>query len=137
MAGAEKKLAQEPQVERMFEEIVETQTAGSPMNQKVRRTNLKDAEIVRIFGARGVSSSRFIVKQLTALKGLAKRQMKKTKTVKELEKRDEQFQKIKKIKEDFFKRGLPVLSIDTKKKEFIGRFYREGKSYCEAFVRGL
>ena len=61
--------------------------------------------------------------QLTALKGFVKRKMKKTKTVKEVENRDQQFQKIKEKKEDFLGRGLPVLSIDTKKKEFIGQFY--------------
>ena len=28
-------------------------------------------------------------------------------------------------------KGLPILSVDTKKKEFIGQFYRHGKSYCQ------
>jgi len=93
------------------------------MNEKVRWTNLKDSELVRLYESRGLSVSRFMVKQLTALKGFVKRKMKKTKTVKEVENRDQQFQKIKEKKEDFLGRGLPVLSIDTKKKEFIGQFY--------------
>lgn len=113
---------------------MESQTAGSPMNEKVRWTNLKDTEIVRVFEKRGLLISRFTVKQLTAVKGFVKRTMKKTKTAKEVAKRDEQFQNIKKIKADFLRRGLPVLSVDTKKKEFIGEFYRAGKSYCQAAV---
>ena len=92
---------------------MESQIAGSPMNEKVRWTNLKDGEIVRIFEQQGVSITRFIAKQWTTLKGLAKRQMKKTKTAKEVEKRDEQFQRITDLKADFVGRGLPVLSIDT------------------------
>ena len=128
MAGEEKKLKNEPQLERLFEELIENQTAGSPMNEKVRWTNLKDGEIVNLFEQKGVSITRFIAKQLTQLKGLVKRKMKKTKTAKEVENRDEQFQRIAELKADFFGRGLPVLSIDPKKKEFIGQFYRAGKS---------
>ncbi len=133
-AVGEKKLASEPDLATIFEEIVQSQIAGSPMNEKVRWTNLKDSELVRLYESRGLSVSRFMVKQLTALKGFVKRKMKKTKTVKEVENRDQQFQKIKEKKEDFLGRGLPVLSIDTKKKEFIGQFYRAGKSYCSEAV---
>ena len=113
LAEEEKKLANEPRLEPLFEELIESQIAGSPMNEKVRWTNLKDGEIVRLFEQRGVSITRFIAKQLTTLKGLAKRQMKKTKTAKEVENRDEQFQRIEELKADFGGRGLPVLSIDT------------------------
>jgi len=134
LAAAEKKLASEPHLVTIFEELVESQIAGSPMNEKVRWTNLKDIEIVRLFEKQGLAASRFMVKQLTALKGLVKRKMKKTKTAKEVENRDEQFQKLQTLKADYLKRGLPVLSVDTKKKEFIGEFYRAGKSYCQAAV---
>ncbi len=115
----------------MFDEIVESQTAGSPMNEKVRWTNVKDSQIVKLFGRKGLQTSRFIVKQLTKLKGLVKRKMSKTMTLKEVENRAEQFENIKRIKEKFVNRGLPILSVDTKKKEFIGQFYRAGKSYCQ------
>ena len=49
----------------MFDEIVESQTAGSPMNEKVRWTNLNDSQLVKLFGRKGLQTSRFIVKQLT------------------------------------------------------------------------
>lgn len=137
MAAEEKKLENEPHLESLFEEIIESQIAGSPMNEKVRWTSLKDGEIVRLFEQKGVSITRFIANQLTTLKGLAKRRMKKTKTAKEVENRDEQFGRIEELKADFGGRGLPILSIDTKKKEFIGQFYRAGKSYCEKAVEVL
>ncbi len=41
--------------------------------------------------------------------------------------RDAQFQKITRLKKQYLKAGLPVLSMDTKKKELLGNFFREGK----------
>ena len=102
------------------------------MNEKVRWTNLKTSAIVRLFGEKGVETSRFIVHQLTKLKGFVKRKMSKTMTIKEVVNRDEQFQQISKTVAEFKQKGLPILSIDTKKKEFIGQFYRAGKSSCQA-----
>lgn len=130
----EKKLENEPYLQEVLVGIIENQIAGSPMREEVRWTSLKDSQIVRLFGEKGHSISRFIVKQLTDLAGLAKRQMRKTKTAKEALGRDEQFQRIASLKGDYQARGLPILSVDTKKKEFIGQFYRDGKSYCEEAI---
>ena len=41
--------------------------------------------------------------------------MRKCKTLKEVENRNEQFEYIAKLKNRFIKKKLPVLSIDTKK----------------------
>ena len=107
------------------------------MNEKVRWTNLKTSELVKLFGEKGVETSRFIVNQVAKTQGFVKRKMSKKMTIKEVENRDEQFQQIAKTVAEFKAKGLPVLSIDTKKKEFIGQFYREGKSYCQAAVKVL
>jgi hypothetical protein len=101
------------------------------MNEKVRWTNLKTSDVVRLFGEKGVETSRFMVTQLTKLKGFVRRKMSKTMTIKEVKNRDEQFQQITKTVAEFKQKGLPILSVDTKKKEFIGQFYRHGKSYCQ------
>ena len=84
LAAGEKKLVGEPHLAEVFAVIIENQIAGSPMLEKVRWTSLKDSQIVRLFGGKGHSISRFMVKQLTDLAGLAKRQMKKSKTTKEV-----------------------------------------------------
>ena len=52
--------------------------------------------------------------------GFVKRKMRKCKTMKDVTNRNEQFERIAKIKKQFIRRKLPVLSIDTKKKELIG-----------------
>lgn len=60
--------------------------------------------------------------------------MRKARTIKEVAHREEQFQKIAALQAAFRQQGLPILSIDTKKKEFIGQLYRAGKSYCAQAV---
>ena len=110
-------------------------TAGSPRQEKARWTNLKTCDLVKILAAKGWPTSRFIVQQLTQAKGLGQRKMSKMLTIKEVAKRDEQFQAIAKTVAEFKRKGLPILSIDTKKKEFIGQLYRAGKSYCAAAIK--
>jgi hypothetical protein len=43
--------------------------------------------------------------------------------------RDRQFKYIAALKAQFLGQGLPVISVDTKKKELIGSYRREGKSW--------
>jgi hypothetical protein len=45
--------------------------------------------------------------------------------------RDEQFRYIASQKEAFIAEGLPVISVDTKKKELIGNFRQKGKNWCK------
>lgn len=48
--------------------------------------------------------------------------------MKDVKDRDAQFRNIADIREAAAAIGLPVISIDTKKKELIGNFKREGKA---------
>lgn len=48
--------------------------------------------------------------------------------------RNAQFENIAKLKERYLKKGLPVVSIDTKKKELIGNFYRDGVIATQATI---
>ena len=41
--------------------------------------------------------------------------------------RNAQFEKIARLKKKYLNAGLPVISIDTKKKELLGDFYRDGR----------
>jgi len=43
--------------------------------------------------------------------------------------RDRQFQYFSGVKQDFLDRGLPVISVDSKKRELIGNFYNAGRTY--------
>jgi hypothetical protein len=44
--------------------------------------------------------------------------------------RDEQFRYIAARRQAFQSAGLPVISVDTKKKELIGNFRSQGRSWC-------
>lgn len=45
--------------------------------------------------------------------------------------RNAQFETITRLKADFLGAGLPVISIDTNKKELLGNFYRGGRVYTQ------
>lgn len=45
--------------------------------------------------------------------------------------RDEQFRYIASRRDSFGSAGLPIISVDTKKKELIGNFRRPGKTWCK------
>jgi hypothetical protein len=117
-------------IDEMFLEIIKDNTAGSPMDEKVRWTNLGLKAISRAFKEKGYEVSEYVVKQLLKKHKYVKRKMKKTKTVKETAERNEQFEKIKELRDKYIKDGNIVISIDVKKKEVIGIFYHEGRWYC-------
>ena len=50
--------------------------------------------------------------------------------------RNAQFENITRIKSEFAMTGNPMISMDTKKKEYLGNFYRDGRVYTleEALV---
>jgi hypothetical protein len=103
-------------IDEIFLEIVKDHTAGSPMAEEVKWTNLGLKAISGEFRARGYNVSEYVVKQLLKKHKYVKRKMQKTKTVKEAEYRNEQFKNINELKEEYMDRGDPVISLDVKKK---------------------
>jgi len=55
--------------------------------------------------------------------------------MKKVEHRNEQFENIARLKKDYQKSGNPIISMDTKKKEYLGNFYRDGRLYTTEEVR--
>jgi hypothetical protein len=51
--------------------------------------------------------------------------------MKATEHRNEQFENIARLKAQYETAGNPILSMDTKKKEYLGNFYREGSLYTQ------
>jgi hypothetical protein len=49
--------------------------------------------------------------------------------MKEVAQRNEQFEQIAALKASYAANGNPIVSMDTKKKEYIGNFYRDGSLY--------
>ncbi len=70
-----------------------------------------------------------IVCQLLKQHGFVRRQAQKKKSFKQHPERNPQFENITALKATYLAAGQPVLSMDTKKKEMLGNFYRDGKLY--------
>jgi hypothetical protein len=99
------------------------------METNVLWTNLNCTKISELLKAQSIIAGVHVVKQLLKLCGYVKRKMVKCKTLKDSKDRNMQFQNIAYLKTIFTIQGLPILSIDSKKKEMIGDFYRAGSSY--------
>jgi hypothetical protein len=112
--------------------VLSSYTAGNPMECEVLWTNLTLKQIQEKLKVLCISVSCPVIKKLMKTCHFVKRKMRKCKTMKEVENRNKQFEYIKKLKKQFINKNLPVLSIDTKKKEMIGNFFREGKAFCKA-----
>jgi hypothetical protein len=110
--------------------VLRAYTAGNPMNIDVLWTNLTLKQIQEKLLIYSISVSCPVIKKLLKACHYVKRKMRKCKTLKEVENRNEQFEHIAELKSQFIENQLPVLSIDTKKKEMIGNFSRSGEVFC-------
>jgi hypothetical protein len=51
--------------------------------------------------------------------------------------RDQQFRKVERLRAEYQTTPNPIISVDTKKKEFVGNLYREGRLYTRATIHTL
>ena len=103
-------------------------TAGDPMTglKWTHRTTAKVAGELRHLGL-GVGAR--TVARLLSQMGFALRVNHKKRTRGSPPERDAQFLRIAKLREDFSVRGLPIISVDTKKKELVGDFKNAGVAW--------
>jgi DDE family transposase len=118
-----------PELVPAFHAVLGNHTAGSPMRQEVIWTDLTPKEIRADLMERDLYVSEGIVRQLLRDQGYRRRQMLKYLDMDQHPDRDAQFVNIARIKEQYLNSGNPIVSIDTKKKELLGTFYRDGKVY--------
>ena len=96
------------------------------MRQEVKWTNLSRRQIARKLTDLGTPANKNIVSQWLYDHGYRRRKAQKKRTMGQHANRNDQFEKIAKLKKDYLDAGYPVISIDTKKKELLGSFYRDG-----------
>lgn len=115
---------------------MEYEKAGDPTASGlnwIRKTPEKIAEQLTLLGIE--VSGKTVGKLLKELKYSLRCNSKKVSnggkklTKEELAERDEQFEYIKKTREEFVNQGFPVISVDTKSKEMIGNFKNPGTRY--------
>jgi hypothetical protein len=105
------------------------------MRADVKWTNLSRKEIALRVAALGTPVSRDVVSQLLRKHKYRKRKALKKKTMGPRNpNRNAQFENIARLKKEYLNAGLPVISTDTKKKELLGDFFREGKTDTEETI---
>ena len=111
---------------------MEYEIAGDPMTD-LKWTRKTTAKISTELKAAGIDVSPRTVARLLEGMGFSLRvnhkklpRVSRTTTRQE---RDDQFTHISKLRKDFAEHGLPIISVDTKKKELVGRFKNPGAAW--------
>lgn len=106
-----------PELNSAFLQVLQDHTAGSPMNQAIKWTNLTHYQIKdHLAHDHGIEISTTVIKRLLKQHGFVRRKAQQRIRTGEHNDRDAQFQKIAELKEQYLSDGNPVMSIDTKKK---------------------
>ena len=103
-------------IDDIFFEILKNHTAGSPMEKDIKWTNLSLKEISKAFESKGMNISPYVVKQLLKKHGFVERKMQKAVTMKDCKDRNEQFERIHELINEYSTSKNPIISMDVKKK---------------------
>ena len=99
-----------------FLRVLKNNTAGSPMDESIKWTNLSRPQIVEFLEKDGFSVGVSVVDDLLEKNDFRKRKPFKNVAGGNNKFRDEQFKNIERIKKEYEADGNPVISMDVKKK---------------------
>lgn len=106
------------------------------MQEGVLWTNLTRSDIAAGLADEGFPVSVTVVDRLLEEFHMGQRQPQKIKAMVDDPNRDEQFQRIAELKAEYLATGLPVVSMDTKKREILGDYVRPGRVLSRGRLRG-
>lgn len=119
----------DPGIIRVLERLLADETAGDPMTeQRWVRSSLRKLQLR--LAAEGHQACVQTVANLLRRLGYSLKVNHKKRTAARHPDRELQFKHIAEQKRRFLAAGLPVISVDTKKKEFIGDFKNNGRVWC-------
>ena len=120
-----------PQIEAALMDLVRDEIAGDPSTGVlwVRRSL---AKLQRALARRGFRAGLLVVRRLLRKHNIHARSNVKHLTPREHPSRDRQFRYITMMRREFEAAGDPIISVDAKKKELIGRFKNAGRIYVVA-----
>jgi hypothetical protein len=129
--GRPKAAQRQAGLERTVGDILEGHSAGSPTDETVRWTDLKPLQLARELLEHGYGIGRNTAARLLERAGYRRRSLRKELITGHVDprERDEQFRYINALRRLARRRGIPVLSVDTKKKELLGTLHRRGQCY--------
>lgn len=132
VGGGRKKLSQKyPSILQELESLVDPVTRGDPMSP-LRWTCKSTRQLAKALAKRGFKVGyRSVAKMLKEL-GYSLQANTKTLEGASHPDRDKQFRYINDRVKRFLNKGLPVISVDTKKKELIGKYRNKGREWQPA-----
>lgn len=128
--GRKKIIDKNPEIKKDLEKILRDNTAGDPMRFLIW-TNRSLANISKGLKKMKHKMSRYTVRRILLEEGYTLQSNKKSKEYCKSPKRDSQFKYINNQIEGFTKKKQPVISVDTKKKELVGKFKNAGKRWLK------
>jgi transposase len=118
------------EIDEKFLLVLRDHTAGDPMDEKVRWTDLTLNEIVTALQKdHHIRVSKWSVRKLLKKHNYRRRKAQKRSTMKKVPDRNAQFENIARLTAEYQATGNPIISLDSKKKEHLGNFYRDGHLY--------
>jgi hypothetical protein len=129
--GGRKKIDyKNPAVKEKIEIILEENTAGNPMS-KLKWTNKSTYTIANELKNDGQNISEDTVGRMIKQLGYSLQANIKSKESGSSEERDSQFKYINEQVNTFARKNMPVISVDTKKKELVGNFKNPGRKWMK------
>jgi hypothetical protein len=113
--------------------LLQDDTAGDPMGRRRRWTGKRLRQICAELAPRNIVVSPNTVRRLLDELGYALHANTKSLS-RGCPERDEQFCYIAAEKQQFLQRGLPIISVDTKKKELVGNFKNAGRVWGQTAI---
>jgi hypothetical protein len=110
-----------------FVSVIDTYTAGDPMEEGVWWTNLRRPEIAARLSDEGFPVSVTVIDRLLEAFQMGYRAPQKIKTMTQHADRNRQFEHIAELKQIWLESGEPILSMDTKRREMLGTYARPGR----------
>jgi len=130
-AGRKRLTERQPELLQRLEALVDPMSRGDPMSP-LRWTCKSTRQLAEELAAEGYPVSHTVVAELLAELDYSLQANVKTIEGSDHPDRDEQFRYINGLVEQYLKGGLPVISVDTKKKELIGPYKNAGKTWRPA-----
>jgi transposase len=118
----------QPGLKEALEELVEPLTRGDPTSP-LRWTCKSRAKLAAALSKKGWRVSSTKVGRLLHELGYSLQSVRKSSEVASHPDRNAQFEHINAVADSFLRRGEPVISVDTKKKELVGNFKNAGQEW--------
>ena len=118
--GRNKTEEKHPDLIEQVQHTIKDRTAGDPMRQGVRWTDVTPQEISDRLQAQAVCAGPRIVRRMLDTLGFARRQIAKGLPGGDSPHRGAQCRHLASLMQEFLEAGNPVLRIDTKKKAYVG-----------------